>query len=197
MPESEINLNANNTKTAEQKPSPAVVSDTEKKRRKKEKQKLRRQKTALKKKQRKMPVPRAERLKSAPKWLAEYDVNVQGKNIIKAYRRRFKIEPISALEDLRILKYPLTEEQIEKFHQTERNKVIQEQAKKRKRRERLEEKRENERLKKLGITNLRDIFPNSDDTFYYIAGYTSGGAPYGVTWEQMGLEPYENPDDEE
>jgi hypothetical protein len=27
-----------------------------------------------------------------------------------------------------------------------------------------------------------------DDTFYYIAGYTSGGAPYGVTWEEMGLE---------
>ena len=30
-----------------------------------------------------------------------------------------------------------------------------------------------------------------DDTFFYIAGYTSGGAPYGVTWEEMGLEPWE------
>lgn len=30
-----------------------------------------------------------------------------------------------------------------------------------------------------------------DDTFSFIAGYTSGGAPYGVTWEQMGLEPWE------
>ena len=29
-----------------------------------------------------------------------------------------------------------------------------------------------------------------DDTFFFIAGYTSGGAPYGVTWEQMGLEPW-------
>lgn len=28
---------------------------------------------------------------------------------------------------------------------------------------------------------------DKDDTFYYIAGYTSGGAPYGVTWEEMGL----------
>jgi RimJ/RimL family protein N-acetyltransferase len=27
-----------------------------------------------------------------------------------------------------------------------------------------------------------------DDRFYFIAGYTSGGAPYGVTWEEMGLE---------
>lgn len=27
-----------------------------------------------------------------------------------------------------------------------------------------------------------------DDRFFFIAGYTSGGAPYGVTWEEMGLE---------
>lgn len=36
---------------------------------------------------------------------------------------------------------------------------------------------------------------DQDDTFYYIAGYTSGGAPYGVTWEEMGLEPYEDVED--
>ena len=28
-----------------------------------------------------------------------------------------------------------------------------------------------------------------DDRFFFIAGYTSGGAPYGVTWEEMGLNP--------
>ena len=32
---------------------------------------------------------------------------------------------------------------------------------------------------------------NQDDTFFYIAGYTSGGAPYGVTWEEMGLKPWQ------
>ena len=31
-----------------------------------------------------------------------------------------------------------------------------------------------------------------NDRFFFIAGYTSGGAPYGVTWEEMGLEPWEN-----
>lgn len=31
-----------------------------------------------------------------------------------------------------------------------------------------------------------------DDRFFFIAGYTSGGAPYGVTWEEMELEPWEN-----
>ena len=29
------------------------------------------------------------------------------------------------------------------------------------------------------------VEPTSDGTFAYIAGYTSGGAPYGVTWEEM------------
>lgn len=31
-----------------------------------------------------------------------------------------------------------------------------------------------------------------DDRFSFIAGYTSGGAPYGVTWEEMELKPWEN-----
>lgn len=33
-------------------------------------------------------------------------------------------------------------------------------------------------------------FPDSDDTYFLISGY-SGGAPYGITWEEMGLKPYE------
>jgi hypothetical protein len=39
-------------------------------------------------------------------------------------------------------------------------------------------------------------FSDSDDTFYYIAGYTSDGAAYGVTWEEMGLEPYSSDDED-
>ncbi len=31
-----------------------------------------------------------------------------------------------------------------------------------------------------------------DDRFFFIAGYTSGGAPYGVTWDEMGLEPWQS-----
>lgn len=33
-----------------------------------------------------------------------------------------------------------------------------------------------------------------DDNFYFIVGYTSGGAPYGTTWEEMGLEPWQELD---
>ena len=38
---------------------------------------------------------------------------------------------------------------------------------------------------------------DQDDHFFFIAGYTSGGAPYGVTWEEMGLYPYQEPYEEE
>lgn len=33
-----------------------------------------------------------------------------------------------------------------------------------------------------------DLYSDMDGTFAFIAGYTSGGAPYGVTWEQVGID---------
>lgn len=32
---------------------------------------------------------------------------------------------------------------------------------------------------------FKDRLFESDDTFAFIVGYTSGGAPYGITWEEM------------
>ena len=49
--------------------------------------------------------------------------------------------------------------------------------------------RKNRPKKKPGLP-----FMDQDDTFFFIAGYTSGGAPYGLTWEEMGLEPWEEPE---
>ena len=40
-----------------------------------------------------------------------------------------------------------------------------------------------------------------DEYFYFIVGYTSGGAPYGITWEQARedglLDPQEERDEED
>ena len=36
-----------------------------------------------------------------------------------------------------------------------------------------------------------------DDRFFFIAGYTSGGAPYGVTWEEKDLKPWEDLEENE
>ena len=32
------------------------------------------------------------------------------------------------------------------------------------------------------------MYSDMDGTFAFIAGYTPGGAPYGVTWEQVGID---------
>ena len=37
---------------------------------------------------------------------------------------------------------------------------------------------------------FEDLYGDTcDDYFAYIAGYTSGGASYGTTWEEMGIDP--------
>ncbi len=33
-----------------------------------------------------------------------------------------------------------------------------------------------------------DLYSDMDGNYAFIAGYTSGGAPYGVTWEQVGID---------
>ena len=43
------------------------------------------------------------------------------------------------------------------------------------------------RRKKETRDNLAKEDILQDDRFFFIAGYTSGGAPHGVTWEEMGL----------
>ena len=32
-----------------------------------------------------------------------------------------------------------------------------------------------------------NLYPDMDGDFAFIAGYTSGGAPYGVRWEDVGI----------
>jgi len=40
------------------------------------------------------------------------------------------------------------------------------------------------KLEKQHRTKMELFNSNQDDFFYFIAGYTAGGAPYGITWEQ-------------
>jgi hypothetical protein len=46
-----------------------------------------------------------------------------------------------------------------------------------------EKKSRNRKLKKEKIDELVEL--DRDDNFAFIAGYTSGGAPYGLTHEEM------------
>lgn len=123
----------------------------------------------------------AERKPKAEKWVAAYDGTLYGGDIIKAYRKKFAVDRMKAVEELQLLGVSLTKEQIDREKAAVRAYQEAQRAKKAKRKR----KREQERMQKEGLLFLED----QDDTFYYIAGYTSGGAPYGVTWEEMGLEP--------
>ncbi len=52
-----------------------------------------------------------------------------------------------------------------------------------------------QRKKKKKQTRETYAKPEQDDRFFFIAGYTSGGAPYGVTWEEMGLQSWQSLED--
>lgn len=116
------------------------------------------------------------RIRMARQWFAAYTGT--GKHIVHAYRKKFKVDVTTALNDLGEIG-ALSPEQIAMKRQAEGM-----------RQERLwREKKEKE------LQAFYDRFPDSDDRFFFIAGYTSGGAPYGVTWQEMGLEPWEMPED--
>ena len=52
-------------------------------------------------------------------------------------------------------------------------------------------KRRGQRKKKNKTeTTYADLYSDMDGTFAYIAGHTPGGAPYGVTWEEVGIDSY-------
>ena len=46
-----------------------------------------------------------------------------------------------------------------------------------------------DRVKRKNRNPEEDPYEFMDDRFAFIAGYTSGGAPYGMTWEEMGIDP--------
>lgn len=50
------------------------------------------------------------------------------------------------------------------------------------------QRRKARNVKKLKHPENKTVLLDQDENFYYIAGYTSGGAPYGITWEQAAEE---------
>lgn len=124
----------------------------------------------------KRSLPQSIRLERAKKWLETYS----GENVLKDYRKKFATDRMQTLQELQLLGLTFTEEQIAKEKRAVEARRQQELAKKRKRKLRRQEKK-----------HPYPAHPDQDDHFFFIAGYTSGGAPYGVTWEEMGLKPWE------
>ena len=118
---------------------------------------------------------REQRLRKARQWVLTYT----GAHIVRAYRKRFNVDYTCALADLE----EIGALQPEKLVILKQNEEI-----------RLQKKRAEKEAGR--VQEFYELFPDSDDRFMYIAGYTSGGAPFGTTWEELGLKPYEMPFDE-
>ena len=118
---------------------------------------------------------REKRLTKARKWLQTYN----GTHIVRGYRKHFKLDFTTAINDMEAIG-AITPEEAAVRRESEAHRI-----------EQIRRKREERK-----IQAFFDRFPDSNDQFYFIAGYTDGGVPYGLTWEEMGLQPWEFPEED-
>lgn len=107
---------------------------------------------------------RERRLQSAKKWLETY----AGKNIIKGYRQRYGVDWKTAFTELEMLRVNVDAEYKKRVLESIESLAA---ARRRKREEQLAD----------GEDLLNEF---QDDNFAFIVGYTSSGAPYGITWAE-------------
>lgn len=108
-----------------------------------------------------------ERLSSARAWLPKFD----GKDILCGYRKRYGVDWRCAVIELEMLGVKLDQERVRTLFCSVQGQIRARAIKKAKEEEAL--------LEGYGV--------DFDDDFSYIAGFTSGGAAYGVPWEEPRL----------
>ena len=112
-------------------------------------------------------------MQSGKQWIETYE----GKNIVRGYAKWYGVDLICAIIELRMLGVKVDEE----YEQNVRLSI--EGNAEARRKKRLARKAAHEKAR-------RDArYSDMDGTFAYIAGYTSAGFPYGVTWEELGEDP--------
>lgn len=107
---------------------------------------------------------REQRLQSAKS--TDFLSKHMAKDMVRHYARWYGVDLLCAIAELRQLGLEISPER--------------EDAAKISLQNRLEQKRKSQEE-----SFSADISCDSDETFAFIAGYTSGGAPYGVTWGEM------------
>jgi hypothetical protein len=121
---------------------------------------------SIKKKKPTRTQKKESRIARARVWLPSYE----GDKVVSAYRKKFCVDVTCAVRELREIGHEFKPGYVENLLQAEAARI---------------ESLRREKKEQLQVDEYNDW---QDDRFYYIAGYTSGGAPYGVTWEEMGLE---------
>ena len=104
------------------------------------------------------------RLRKGRQWLLTYTGSPKKMN--KHYRERFHVDAVTAAKDLQELGVNYTQEQLDQIKQAEEQRLRQRRMER--------EAKERERLS--------ELYEDCDGRFAFIAGYTDGGAPYGVMW---------------
>lgn len=125
--------------------------------------KSKRQKRKAIKSPRRLRMKREGRLQSAraTNWVGKF----QGKHIVRAYRKWFGIDLLCAIAELRMLGVEVSSE-----YENQVRRSVEQQSRVKKQKSEIAE------------APFEDV--DCDEIFAYIAGTTSGGVPYGVTWEE-------------
>lgn len=128
---------------------------------------------AIVSRKRKRPLPprtlrmtRAKRLQSARHWL-ETQTGRTAIQIAKSYRKRYGVDWPCAVQELSTLGVHLDAKWVAQLYASL-------EGNRRGRRKRLEKRR----------AEMAAEYYDSNEQFAYIAGYTPGGAAFGVTWEE-------------
>jgi len=108
---------------------------------------------------------REYRLRSAKSWIKTYS----GNNIVKGYSKKYSADKLCAVKELRMIGVDISKEY-------EKQLINSMEA--------LSQQRLSYKKKREDKLNALDGF-ESDENFAIIIGYTSGGFPYGVTYEEM------------
>ena len=114
---------------------------------------------------------REARLRKGKQWLLTYTGSPKKMN--KHYRECFHVDAVTAAKDLQELGVNYTQEQLDQIKQAEEQRLRQRRMER--------EAKERERL--------GELYEDCDGRFAFIAGYTDGGAPFGVMWEEVGIDP--------
>jgi len=109
---------------------------------------------------------RPARLQAAKAWLAKYP----GKSVVTGYKKYFAVDALCALAELQMLGVKLDSGYVQTVRSSEQSRI---------------EARRGERERRKAAAAPTVFDDDSDETFAYIAGYTAGGVPFGITWEEM------------
>jgi hypothetical protein len=101
---------------------------------------------------------RESRLQAARRWLAAYD----GRRVVKSYAKWFGVDKLCAIRELQMLGVALDPDHIRSAKALQRSRAPRKSG--------------TDPPVPGGYGEIRD------ENFAFIAGFTEGGAPYGVTW---------------